>query len=382
MDTANRRVNQIEPSERSPSGAARIFDYRDHEVIILLGDPGAGKTYSFDWMAGAEQAPVYSVQRFLARNGDCAATTVYLDGLDEYRPRGGRPDLNPLVELLQTLRSSGAPRLRLSCRFADWLGSTDLELFRDYRRSYVVLGLCPLDDGEAAEILARQGVANPNALLAEAASRGMEWTVSNARNLVMLAKVVRCTGWPGTKRELYESWCLTQLAEHKASLQESTLGQYLPGELISPAGAVCAAMMISDVTAVRRGPSDDPLAPNYEMVCWPDKKAVAASLNRNVFTSSDQGDVTFIHRTVAEYLGARWLGKRVKEGLPLSRIQALLGVDSHPASSLRGNARSSVESRNPRLAHFTTLCAVSQLRTWTALELPEPGLAPGFVCAL
>jgi integrase len=47
-----------------------------------------------------------------------------------------------------------------------------------------------------------------------------------------------------------------------------------------------------------------------------------------------------------------------------------------------GNARSSVESRNPRLAHFTTLCAVSQLRTWTVLELPGPGLAPGFVCAL
>jgi len=34
------------------------------------------------------------------------------------------------------------------------------------------------------------------------------------------------------------------------------------------------------------------------------------------------------------------------------------------------------------LAHFTTLCAVSQLRTWTVLELPGPGLAPGFVCAL
>ena len=48
----------------------------------------------------------------------------------------------------------------------------------------------------------------------------------------------------------------------------------------------------------------------------------------------------------------------------------------------QGNARSSVESRNPRLAHFTTLCAVSQLRTWTVLELPGPGLAPGFVCAL
>ena len=38
-------------------------------------------------LAAAEQAPIYSVQRFIARNGDDRARTVYLDGLDEYRPR-------------------------------------------------------------------------------------------------------------------------------------------------------------------------------------------------------------------------------------------------------------------------------------------------------
>ena len=66
------------------------------------------------------------------------------------------------------------------------------------------------------------------------------------------------------------------------------------------------------------------------------------------------------------------------------RFNLLVGDNATGKTSVldAGNARSSVESRNPRLAHFTTLCAVSQLRTWTVLELPGPGLAPGFVCAL
>jgi hypothetical protein len=87
-DAANRRVRQIEPKrEGEDQASARILDYLNRELIILLGDPGAGKTHCFRTIAAAEQAPMYSVQRFLALNGDEQARTIYLDGLEEYRPR-------------------------------------------------------------------------------------------------------------------------------------------------------------------------------------------------------------------------------------------------------------------------------------------------------
>ena len=77
-------------------------------------------------------APVYMVQKFIARNGDDQAKTVCLDGLDEHRPQTTvRGEPNPVVAVLQLLRESGRFRLRLLCRFADWLGSTDLEWFAD-----------------------------------------------------------------------------------------------------------------------------------------------------------------------------------------------------------------------------------------------------------
>jgi hypothetical protein len=80
----------------------------------------------------------------------------------------------------------------------------------------------------------------------------------------------------------------------------------------------------------------DEHVPGYQSVAWPNQEAVLAALNRRVFKSPELGQVECYHRTVAEYLGARYLGKRVAEGLPLSGVQALIGVDSHPAASLRG----------------------------------------------
>jgi len=46
--------------------------------------------------------------------------------------------------------------------------------------------------------------------------------------------------------------------------------------------------------------------------------------------------VTYIHRTIAEFLGARWLSNKVSEGFPLGRLQNLIGVGGHPTSELRG----------------------------------------------
>jgi hypothetical protein len=43
-----------------------------------------------------------------------------------------------------------------------------------------------------------------------------------------------------------------------------------------------------------------------------------------------------MHRTVAEYLAARWLAKIIRSGLPLDRVLALMGVDDRPVAELRG----------------------------------------------
>ena len=55
----------------------------------------------------------------------------------------------------------------------------------------------------------------------------------------------------------------------------------------------------------------------------------------------------YAHRTTAEYLGAAWLAGAIRNGLPFGQLQALIGVDGHPAPELRG------------------------LHAWLAVHLPE-----------
>ena len=44
----------------------------------------------------------------------------------------------------------------------------------------------------------------------------------------------------------------------------------------------------------------------------------------------------YAHRTTAEYLAAEFLASCVRAGLPFGRVAALMGVEGHPASELRG----------------------------------------------
>jgi hypothetical protein len=96
-------------------------------------------------------------------------------------------------------------------------------------------------------------------------------------------------------------------------------------------------LLISGAMGVSRSGTTHEGAPNYQLVPWPDKDVVLAALTRTVFTSSDDSDIaTYTHRVVGEYLAARYIATRIPAGLPLSRAQALLGVDGYPVPSLRG----------------------------------------------
>jgi hypothetical protein len=333
VTVADRRVNQVEPKLADEvQSERRLFDYIEREVIVLLGDPGAGKTHSFTEMAAREKAPVFSIRRFLALSGALSGGTVYLDGLDEHRPRTTNTDKNVVVELLRALRNCGTPRLRLSCRFADWLGNTDLHLLNDYRSGAVVLGLNPLNRDEAAEILRSEKVADPNGLLDEATKRGLEWIIENPQFLIMLSKVVTGSGWPENKHDLYKKWSLLHLQEHRDEPSDA----YSPEELLDPAGAASACMLIADLPAISLTTKQIQETPSYRSVPYSDKEAVLAALRRNAFRTLETGTAAYVHRTVAEFLGARWLGSLVNNGLPLSRLQALTGVDERPSPSLRG----------------------------------------------
>lgn len=336
----NRAVVQIDPTpDAADVQDRRLFDYLGREInIVLLGEPGDGKTHSLREVARLEGYPLCSVRDFMAGNANRKSRFQPLDALDEYRPRAATCNQNALIDLVRTLRQNGSPFLRLSCRSADWLGSSDLELLKSYcaPSGYVVLAMQPLTWEDAEEILAARFTFDAKVFLQQARDHDLEALISNPQTLLMLAEVVEKDGWPNSRSELFERACLNLLSEHSQVLQTLELGQYAPQELMDAIGAVYAMMLITDVNGVSLSGDLGEDYPSHRRVPHDRPEEVLAALKRRACSVSPRGFAVYLHRMIAEYLGAKWLAKKVGQGLSVRRLQTLLGVDGRPSRELRG----------------------------------------------
>lgn len=126
--------------------------------IVLLGDPGAGKSHLFSAFApsnGLLRARDFLNTRLDALRGQ---STPFIDALDE--KRSSRTDVTPIDLIVGRLMELKPSNLRIACRAADWLGTSDLGAFRPYFASkggVSVLALQALTDVECADVLTSLG---------------------------------------------------------------------------------------------------------------------------------------------------------------------------------------------------------------------------------
>jgi hypothetical protein len=348
----DRLVQEVNDKPLLGAGSNFFSAYLHIPNIVLLGDPGAGKTHLFKEFAPIEESESLAARAFLNLDVDSLMNRkiLFIDALDERRT--GHGDHNAIDEIVKKLFLIKPEKVRIACRAADWLGETDLAAFRTFferNGGYVVLSLQPLLDQERVCVLAALGVEEPEAFQAEALERGLDDLLGNPQNLTMLRDVVRKRNWPNTRFQLFQEAVDILLEEHSDPQRRRQGGQYSPNELREPAGELCAVRLISDILAISLTENDrKEELPSYRSLCSGNREKALAALRRRAFISGPMVEtVDYAHRTIAEYLGASWLAARVRSGLPLGRVRALLGVDGRPASELRG------------------------LHAWLALHLPE-----------
>jgi len=352
MTRAVRQVNVA--ADRPDDAASRPFsEFADRTNIVLLGDPGAGKTHLFRETATAEGARFIKARAFLnTPAANLRGQALFIDGLDE--KRSGRADQDTVDALVVKLFEVAPSRVRISCRAFDWLGESDLAAmapFFDQQGGACVLHLENLSRDEQIDVLAGQAVAADaiERFLNEAAERGLSDFLDNPQNLIMLWRAVQTGSWPATRREVFELSTTLMLQEFNPDRARAGSGSFLASELRPVAGAIFAARLISDVDAISLADQEGSASiPGYRSLNLFPSERVQAVLGRRVFDASSEPEtVDYAHRTTAEFLAAEFLASRVREGLPFGRVVALLGVDGHPAPELRG------------------------LHAWLAVHLPE-----------
>jgi hypothetical protein len=309
-------------------------EFESEDAIILLGDPGMGKTTFF---RDAAKANYTTVRKFLINPSAAVGEALFLDALDEYRNIASGQ--NASDEVAKAICSLKKPKFRLSCRAADWFGSADQGVLRVASASgrIVVLELCPLSRDEILNAVQRI-VHDPVEFLDEAESAGLGKLLGNPQTLELLARAWGSDKRPKNKFDAYEIGVSELLKE--INPQHSVRGETSPNPkyLREAAGAAASVILISNLLGISRAePADGNGYVRITDVPYSKIGALDTSLKRRLFFSPEVDRFEPIHRTIAEFLAADDLSKRITSGLPIDRVMALIcGIDGRPASSLRG----------------------------------------------
>lgn len=317
---------------------------RDKPYVVLLGEPGAGKSTSLRHEAFAEGGEVTTCRAVMNGIPLSSSDTAYLDALDEYR--SGENGKDKLLQLANALAVSNVRRWRLTCRAEDWRDAADMNAMRRAanNETIVVVHLLPLNDDEAQSVLAALDEPDPKSFIQEAHGRGASAFLENPLSLRLLHSVVVSNGtWPTTRFELFDLaiWALA----HEYDPERGTDRRPSPEAIVSVAAAICFYSLASGAKALWRSNALPPGSTDTEYLSLHalglEPSVAAAALDTPLFRGDGHAFQPF-HRTVAEFLAARFLAAKVAgapnaPAFPLRRATALItGSDQKAPSELRG----------------------------------------------
>ncbi|MGV0909578.1 NACHT domain-containing protein [Martelella sp. FOR1707] len=319
-----------------------LSEFRDQPYLVLLGEPGAGKSSALKFEATSEGGSVVTCRELLNGLAKQGHSTFYLDALDEYRSDGSGKD--KILKLSAEISKRNITRWRLTCRSEDWRENSDVMAMRHAanNQSIVEAHLLPLSDDEAITLLKSFGQSQPSQFLDQAYTRGADAFLRNPLSLRLLHSVVtKAEDWPTTRFELFEK-ATTQLTyEHDSDRAKD---DDIPGvqEMRDASSTMCFYLLATGAKAFWHSnsmPTQAGLLGTNDLAL--DRTTVSAALDTALFRG-ERSVFQPMHKAVAEFLAARFLSAKVignnrTPAFPLGRAIALITSNDQKApSELRG----------------------------------------------
>ena len=340
-----RTVCLIEPrdDQRLRNEELSLSDFESDHGYVLLGEPGMGKTTEFKKEAGRVHAnPTIPARQFISRNlkshPNWRKGPLFIDGLDEVRIGSGDPRvaLDKIIERLEVL---GNPQFRLSCHSISWLGARDrkeLATLSD-AEDIPVLQLNPLKYDDIRKIISEK---EANAFIQQAHEHHMEAFLGNPQLLAVLHKSVKNGGWSNSPTKTFENACKELIQEQNPEYHYARLPETLPKPeaVLSAAGQLSAFMLIANKSGWSAHDIQKSELLTLRDVETQDSSALLTAFSSGLFQGNPDCRAP-IHRLLAEFLSGRYLDKKIRNGLSVRRVLALLtGHDGIPFPDLRGLA--------------------------------------------
>jgi hypothetical protein len=275
--------------------------------IVVLGEAGIGKSRLLEQMAEDHGWQFILAKEVIWQSEDYKNTKCLLiDALDEYP---NTPSCDPLTEILKCLIARGKPPFIISCRSSDWSEAEHAELIESaYSHRPRQLHLKSLADMEARQLLQDSLPEKLASLMLSHLERyGLTSWLGNPHTLGLVIESAKGEVWPSSRTELFEQATLQLISEHKNSKAREELCQ---STIISLGGAVCASLLLTGNAYVSRlasanlHPGDMSLT---ELSRIPGSENIDRLLRTRLFKTVDTDRFECLHRSIAEFLAARWL---------------------------------------------------------------------------
>ncbi len=356
--------------DRFRNTALRTLDsLQESPVLVLLGDPGMGKTTALaveakrlrvagmmvhhcqlnEYGSEAElDKAVFQNETVLNWADGDGQLHLLLDSLDECRlsiPKAAQA-------LLRGLKSLHTDRLslRISCRTADWPESLSRELqeiwgkhrqgAKDEGRTQLVseYELVPLRKRDVSEAARVRGI-DAEAFLDVVHDKDIETFASRPASLRMLFEIWLQDGQlPDQRAGIYERGCDLLAAESSESRHEAGFkGALTPGQRMALSGRIAAMIQLSGKSSIWRA-GDEWRSKEGDLIRRKllggqetgdqitfsvDEKALAETLGCGLFTGHGPERMGFGHQSWQEFLAAWYLNRRLRDP---KRLLALLHV--------------------------------------------------------
>lgn len=309
--------------------------------LVLLGEPGSGKSTVLDTAAAAAGREVITARALRVSGVQVADPPLFVDALDEDRSDGSKKD--KIIELCDRLLAVSQDGWRISCRVEDWRGAADLSALQlaTKDRSVVVAQLQSLTPQEQAAILAGRGLQEPDVFIEKARRQGAASFLENPLSLTLLHRAVESAGqWPANRYRLFDAATAQLSREHNTDRLDDE-GQTPSSQVLEAASDTCLALLVTGHEAVWRD-RDSPGEVSLPLSdLWAGEAVLRGMLDTALFHSEGSA-FRPAHRTIAEYLGARSIAERVagrrgETRLLPSRARAIIcGNELRPPTELRG----------------------------------------------
>jgi hypothetical protein len=320
-----------------------VENFRQISAWVLLGEPGAGKTQALKQEAIESGGHYIRIAEFIDADieQEWQGKTLFLDGLDEVRASGEA--LSVIQKIRKQLKRLGCPPFRVSCRAADWHAATDMQDLTQVSpdNKIVQLQLVTLDEEDISKILTHKyGFVDPQRFIDESQVRGVFELLKNPQTLGLLVDAVADGELPETRTETFRLACEKQLEDPNPRYSQiNRNNQVSTKALLDAAGQLSAIILLSNYlgVALERHKANEYFlfVGDLEVV---DLQLLNRVVKSRLFLLDSQDRFVPSHRTIAEYLAARWLAEQLDANqLPRRRLlNLLLGSDGGVVAGLRG----------------------------------------------